>query len=358
MQPSPRPLVLIASVFLLALATSCNDDAGPGAAPEPAPSSSPTTAAGVAADTDAGDPRLLFQRAGTKRPHIAWVALDGSGESAPLTDFGDGAQTNPDWSPDGDRLVFVMTDGATDDLFVADAGATQATKLLDCVSPCVYLDDPSWSPDGEQVVYSRTVDQEGVASSTLESVEVATGEVHVLLGPLTEQFTAGARWSPDGNRLVFELVSKVGPGLDADVSGVTLCVVRLDLTHENIQSTTDPAQLVEQGLTDPRLFAATADWSPDGRSIVYSALPAPSSEAPDLFLIDARGGETTRLTRVVDDGGYASEPTFTPDGGGVVFSGGRSADEGEVLLVVSTDGTRLALATGDVEVHGRHPRVR
>lgn len=134
MHTSQRPLVLIASVALLALATSCSDDTGTGSGPEHAPSGSPPTAATTAA-AEADQHRLLFQRTGTRRPHIAWVALDGSDESAPLTDFGDGAQMNPDWSPDGTRLVFVMTDGATDDLFVADAGATEATKLLDCVSP-------------------------------------------------------------------------------------------------------------------------------------------------------------------------------------------------------------------------------
>ena len=181
----------------------------------------------------------------------------------------------------------------------------------------------------------------------------------MLLGPWTRQFTAGARWSPDGHRIVFEMVSKTGPELEADLSGVTLSVLRLDPADHTVRSVTDPALLASTGLTDPSLFAGTADWSPDGRSIVYSALAAPADEASDLFLMRARGGAPRRLTNLVDVGGDAADPTFTPDGGTIVFSGRRSpADVDPLLLQVDLDGTGLALATGDVEVAGEHPRVR
>ena len=43
-----------------------------------------------------------------------------------------GDQTNPDWSPDGERFVFAMNDGKRDDLWVADADGSDAHMLLDC----------------------------------------------------------------------------------------------------------------------------------------------------------------------------------------------------------------------------------
>ena len=330
---------LVALVAMLSFTSaSCN-----GADPEPDTGVAPPTSPSAA---EPDEPTILFQRNGTRRTHIAWVARDGSGESAPLTDFGSGHQTNPDWSPDGTQLVFAMTDGATDDLFVAAAGATEATKLLDCVSPCVFLDDPAWSPDGDRIVYSRTVDRDNAGVNTLETVDVATGRVRVLWGPWTDQATAGARWSPDGRQIVFEMVHKTGPARDADLSGVTLSVLRLG-THRTVR-----------GLTDPELFAATADWSPDGRWIVYSGLATPTDTASDLFRVSARGGSPRQLTHLGDVGGYAAEPTFAPDGGSIMFSGARSPEEADLLLQVNTNGADLALATGDVEVHGRHPRIR
>jgi Tol biopolymer transport system component len=360
MQPS-RPSTLVAIAMLALSSAACSsagsEPEGGGAPPSTTASPELTTSVDEAVSTD--DLTILFQRSGTGRTLVAGVARDGSGATATLPDFGEGNQTNPDWSPDGTHIVFAMVDGTTEDLFVARAGDADALTLLDCVSPCLYLDDPAWSPDGERIVFSRTVDRDGTAVSTLETVEVATGRVQVLLGPWTRQLIAGARWSPDGRRIVIEMVSRTGPGLDADLSGVTLSVLRLDRADHTVQSVTDPALLATTGLTDPSLFAGTADWSPDGRWIVYSALAAPEDEAADLFLVRARGGAPRRLTSLVDVGGEAAHPTFTPDGGTIVFSGRRSpADADPLLLQVDLDGTGLALATGDAEVAGEHPRVR
>jgi Tol biopolymer transport system component len=338
---SPRSLALLAAGALLALSSVACSDA------DSRPDKKPDTGGGPSA---AGSPErtILFQRDGTKRTHLAWVDQDGTNEEGLLPDFGDGNQTNPEWSPDGTNVVFAMTDGTTDDLFVAVAGEAEATKLLDCIAPCLYLDDPSWAPDGERVVYSRTVDRDGVGVSTLESVDVTTGQIRVLLGPWTRHASAGARWSPDGRQIVFELLDKVGPSVDAELSGVTLTL--LDQVDGTRPST--------EGLTDPELFAATAYWSPDGRWIVYSALPAADADAPELFRINAVSGDPVRLTQVADLGGYAAEPTYSRDGEWIVFSGGRSSDEDGLLLRVHPDGTELGPATGDVEVHGRHPSLR
>ncbi len=338
---------LVVPTLLLMLAS-----AGCHAADEPvgatAALAGPTGAAATTASAtaDPHGPLILFQRDGSRRTHVAWVGRDGSGEEAPLDAFGELNQTNPDWSPDGAQLVFAMTDGTTDDLFVADAGAPEADKVVDCVAPCLYLDDPAWSPDGTRIVFSRTVARGQAAVSTLETVDLATGRTRVLLGPWTDRFTAGARWSPRGHQIVFELVQKDGPALEADLLGVTLTVLRLGEHQHPLRR-----------LTDPSLFAATADWSPDGRHLVYSALARATDEAPDLFLVPATGGAPRPLTDLAAAGGYAAEPTFSPDGATVVFSGGRTSEEEGLLLEVTLDGREPYLATGTVEVHGRHPRL-
>jgi Tol biopolymer transport system component len=343
MTPS-RSLALTATTAMLAFSSAACNEAGSTSETGTEPSASASAEAPPAAEA-AAEPTILFSRSGTKRMHLAWVSGDGADEAALLPDFGDGNQTNPDWSPDGTEIVFVMRDGTTEDLFVVGAGAADARKMLDCVSPCVWLDDPAWSPDGDQIVFSRTVDRDGEVVSTLETVEVDTGKIDVLLGPFTTEFTAGARWSPDGREIVFELVQRTGPALEADIDGVTLSVLTLNEGS------------AVRSLTDPTLFAATADWSPDGRWIVYSALAEPTDEAPDLFRINPQGGSPEALTQLVESAGYAAEPTYAEDGT-IVFSGGRSADEVELLLRLGSDGTGPELATGDVEVHGRHPRVR
>lgn len=341
-----RTLCSTALLMTVVLAAACSSPDTP--AETPAGTAALTSPEPTSSATPEPERTIAFQRDGTKRTHLAWVALDGTAEAALLPDFGDGNQTNPEWSPDGTEVVFAMTDGTTDDLFVATAGQADATKIVDCVAPCLYLDDPSWSPDGADVVYSRTVDRDGSGVSTLESVDVATGEVRVLLGPWTRQFSAGARWSPDGRQIVFELVDKIEVAADAEISGVTLTL--LDAVDTDRSSTLS--------LTDPQLFAATAYWSPDGHWVTYSALTAAGDETPDLFRIDPTRGDPIRVTRLAAAGGYAAEPTYSRDGRWIVFSGGRDTEESGLLLRVQPDGTGLGLATGDIEVHGRHPSLR
>ena len=294
----------------------------------------------------APQPRILFQGAGPDHLLLGVARLDGSDVRYPLEDLPGGDQTNPEWSPDGSQVLLAVSDGKRDDLWVADADGTGARVLLDCEGTCRWLDDPSWSPDGSSVVYSRTVARGRGGWGSLEQVDVTTGVVSVIVPARPRTFTAGARWSPDGSQVVFESVHKAGPGLAAEVDGVALRIV------EVASGDVGPA------LTSPELFAATADWSPDGTSIVYSALAQPGSEAADLFIVAPDGGEPRRVTTVGDAGGYAAEPTWRADSTRIVFSG-RLPDSfrTEVLLTVSAAGGAEPVELGATTIIGRHPRV-
>jgi len=293
----------------------------------------------------AAQPRVLFQGNGPDHILIGVSDLEGSDITYPLADLPGGDQTNPDWSPDGSQIVFVVNDGIRDDLWIAGADGTNARVLLDCVGACRYLDDPSWSPDGASVVFSRTVSRGRTGWGSLEEVEVATGKVSVILAPRVRAFIAGARWSPDGSDIVFEDVRKAGTGLDAEIDGVSLRIADRD------------TRTAGRALTDPGVFAATADWSPDGTAIVYSALAQADADAPDLFVIPAAGGAPQQVTTLVDGGGYAVEPTWRADSSRIVFSGKLPGSfQDGVLLTVSMDGSG-AKGLGASTIIGRHPRI-
>jgi Tol biopolymer transport system component len=331
-----RPTVLILAAMALVAS---------GAALHAAPARTSLAPHGTTRDKPHVGGRILYQRSGDERTEVAVIGVDGSGLTSPWSGLAGGDQTNPDPDPTSSRVTFVMSDGQTDDLWVADRDGGDASRLLDCASPCLWIDDPAWSPDGRRIVFSRTVADDETGVSTLETVDVETGQLEVVLGPSTRTFTAGARWSPRGDRVVFEQVHKVGDAVDADIDGVVLSVVGLD----------HPGHPVKR-LTDGALFAATADWSRDGRRIVYSALATPSAAAPDLFTISPRGGPPARVTRLAARGGFAAEPTYA--GCRIVFSGRVDGSAGEpLLLVVGVHGGRVRSATGEVETPGRHPRL-
>lgn len=327
--PTRRPYAITTAVAILAVAGCASQDAS-----QPGPAAA------------SPQPQVLFQANGPDHILIGVANLDGSEVTYPLPDLRSGNQMNPDWSPDASQIVFAVTDGSRDDLWISGADGGGARVLLDCTRTCRYLDDPSWSPDGSSIVYSRTVARGGTGWGSLEEVDVRTGEVSVILAPLARSFTAGARWSPDGSKIVFESVHKTGPGLDAEVDGVSLRIA------DRASAEAGPA------LTAPELFAATADWSPDGTTIVYSALERSDAVAPDVFVIPAAGGEPRQVTTLVDGGGYALEPTWRADSSHIVFSGKLpdSYQDG-VLLTVSADGASAPEKLGTSAIVGRHPRV-
>mgnify|MGYP002624186118 CR=1 FL=1 len=78
---------------------------------------------------------------------------------------------------------------------------------------------------------------------------------------------------------------------------------------ESVDSSTEPVQLTELGLQPQNV-----SWSPDGRSLLFTADPNVFSELlyarTDVFVVDVEG----RLTRLTDDGFTYSGVRFSPDG--------------------------------------------
>jgi Tol biopolymer transport system component len=341
-----RAFTATSAILLATVLTSCStgDDATPTAAS--------TAARAPTASTSLPEPShggwIAHQESTGTREEVFVVRTDGS-DAHSLTSAVPGINlTNPDWSPDGRRLVFAATgmDGL-DDLWTVDAEGLGPAMILDCAGDCVWLDDPAWSPDGKSIVYARMARIAGAGVGTLETLDVATGEVSVVLPAAEKDFFAGARWSPDGKSIVLEVAHRADSSVYSDIVGVTLSAVDVSAATPEIRS-----------LTDPSLFAATADWSPNGELIVYSALPTRDAEQPDLFVIHPDGSGATRLTTLAEQGSYAEQPTFSADGAEVVFVGALAAGEDDRLLTVASSGGDIRSATGDVVVNGHHPRIR
>ena len=315
--------------------------------PGPTDESTPTTSL-VVPPTDAPTPPpasgwIAFQAEMGAALDIVLVRRDGSDLHALAPDIPGGDQTNPDWSPDGQRLAFAATaeDGLVD-VWTVDVDGSDAALLVDCADTCTALEEPAWSPDGASIAYTRLSEVDGAVVGTLEVIDLANSTVSVLATADPNHGFAGARWSPDGEQIVLEVVELAGPSLDSETLGVTLSVLDLG----------DPTP-VFRPLTDPLLFAQKADWSPDGDVIVYGARPSAESEELDLFLIRPDGTGLTRLTELAADGASAKEPSFTSDGTEIVFVG----EDGQ-LMSVPTDGGAIRSATGDEVVRGGHPRCQ
>ena len=307
-----------------------------------------------------GEPWIVYEGPIEDGKGNRMVRPDGTGDHWASPDVAvapGGSQLHPDWSPDGLRLAFSAEEGGGDknlwtvDLFVAEVGRPDATKVLDCVLPCAEYNWPAWSPDGRTLAFTTFDLGDGfVDGSRLMALDVASGSTRVLCTTTGPEYFVAPRWSPDGHSLVVEIDRWSDITTASVLTGTAIAV--LDLTAPS------PAP---RRLTDWTLWANYPDWRSSGDLIVFSTRPwdALADGPSNLYTIRPDGSRTTALTHFTKGQSRAVQPTWTPDGEQIQFTKVEGTGFGSPTMgVMNADGTDLRSATGGNWLFGTHPRLR
>lgn len=106
---------------------------------------------------------------------------------------GTGGGSQPVWSPDSSRLVFVRQAGEVTQLFVVNATGGELRQLTSAYQRHI---DPAWSPDGRRIAYTAVRDNR---SAVFVMTVDGTDEHRVTGG----DFDRHPAWSPDGRQLAW-----------------------------------------------------------------------------------------------------------------------------------------------------------
>jgi len=158
---------------------------------------------------------------------------------------GKGAIGPPRWSPDDTRIVFDASDGQLNQIFVYKIGDPAATKLKERPDNAFA---PDWSPDGNELVF----------------VALGPGQIHQLYkmnadGSNETQLTSSnvtkafPRWAPDGSLIAF-----------AGTVAVPVASERPALVHNLGVFTVKPDGSDERNLTDIARDARLGGWCISG----------------------------------------------------------------------------------------------
>jgi Tol biopolymer transport system component len=212
-----------------------------------------------------------------------------------------GADGFADWSPDGERIVFVASRDGNCEIYVVSVDGSDQFNLTNSRADELY---PSWSPDGSQIVY--------VADGQLHVLDASTGKTAQLTS--SDLIHAYPDWSPDGEAIVFSGGTEpAGPGVEHQIYAV-------------------PASGgSERRLTDGDSLLVAPKWSPDGSKIGYF-------DHGDPFQISVMNFETGVGQRIIEGGHFA----WAPDSVSVVHD--REVGPGDVDIFV--DGKLLVDGPG------------
>jgi len=262
--------------------------------------------------------------------HICKIRTDNTG----LTELTTTYAYNPDWSPDGSKIVYVDFDG----LYVIDPDGSNKTKISSAG------EHPLWSPDSNWIVYGSNqiwvIDKTGTEKKQLMPSHISSYDY---------------AWDPTSTRIVFSesqniyTINRDGTGYDKITNNILPSAIdcpELSGDAKKVAYFADGPEEFETGL-----FVVNNDGS--GRTVVspygyyYSWAPHPTKL---LYSDDTNGhiyyySVETNSNVELSTGPCYKTPIWSPSLGEIAYV------SNSILTTMDADGTNIkpiASATGDL----------
>lgn len=237
--------------------------------------------------------------------------------------------SQPAWSPTGEKILFTSNRDGLLDLFLMNADGTNTQQVF---RKLIGRQHGTWSPDGKQIAYYRVEEKGGKTGIYIAAID-GTGE---------ERITEGwhPAWSPAGSEIAFVSLDDIG------------------IRTINLQTRSEDIVLQMEGAT-----ALDPAWSPNGNKIAFTRIDllalilggilkdgAKLLNRPvqSIFTVNRDG---SGLEQIVFDDAKVSNASWSPGGNELVYD--RLAGKQFQLFKISV-GSRVSQQLTDSD-HNTDP---
>jgi eukaryotic-like serine/threonine-protein kinase len=224
-------------------------------------------------------------------------------------------------SPDGREVVYVLVDGEQQSLWVRNVPTKSDVQVL--APAAVVFNGLNFSPDGNYIYFQRA----GSAADT--------GDLYIMpvLGGATRQVLQGVyrpiSFSPDGKQFAF---------MRQRASGNEVRIANADGSGDRLLASLAPGP-----------FFAGAAWSPDGKTIVSSAVQFAKQIEWVVAVIQVSDGRVSKLYSTAEETG---RPAWMPDGNSLIVPMGPVTADSRQLWIVSFPTGERRRFTNDLANYG------
>jgi eukaryotic-like serine/threonine-protein kinase len=279
-----------------------------------------------------GTGTIAFASSRTGIPQIYLMNSDGT-NIRPITNEQDGA-CQPDWSPDGMRLVYVSPCKARQDsypgssLFIINMDGSGKTPLPTTIGGDF---EPAWSPDGKRIAFTSLRDD----YYEIYAINLETNQVERLTDARKISGSSFARqpvWNPFGTQLVY-ILRRVG-STQVWVSRAQPITVQTQSEHEQLTS------------TDNTVNVFLPAWSPDGEVVVFNQTNLDAT-APFMLMRLRYEDRLSRNASRVDIPPPIVDVSFSPDGFWIAFESKPDENARHDIYIAAISGAGLKRLTTD-----------
>ena len=194
------------------------------------------------------------------------------------------------------KIVFDSKHDGVRGIYAMDDDGSNLTLLTDTLFPSA----PRWAPDGKQIVFERQVHPHDTQRSHLFMMNADGTNVRQLTPPLNGR-DMHPSFSPDGKSILFRRYTFQDKKHSINVLSLESGAIK---------------QISDLGANNP-------DWSPDGKQIVCSSIPAAGVSGGNIWIMTANGFNTRELLPPLPKGKLIISrwnPRWSPDGRWILYT--------------------------------------